>query len=210
MSTKAIQTELGNKAFVYSPYVLLRSLQVWKARSSVAIPGHIRTLIESTYADLEDEPDAWRKLFDERFATDLGKKFCAARNTNLWQAALEDEEGVQTRLNDVPTVSLVLCKSLNSQLAVFLDGAEEPIGGDEFRMRTAQAIHRNVVRVPKYRFAQVTEYKSFSEYLHGEQTLGLVADDGSVQIDGLVDGIQLHWDVDLGLLIKDSSERSGI
>ena len=67
-----------------------------------------------------------------------------------------------------------------------------------------------MVRVPKYRFAQVRECKSFSEYLHGDQTLGLVADDGSVQTDGLTDGIQLHWDNDLGLVVKDSSVRSDI
>ncbi len=210
MTPKAIQAELGNKALVYSPYVLLRSLKVWKARNSVSVPDHIRELIELTYTDLEDEPDAWRKLFDERFATDLGKKFCAARNTNLWQAALEDEEGVQTRLNDIPTVSLVLCKSLNSRQAVFLDGSQESVGGTDFRMRTAQAIHRNLVRVPKYRFEQVRECKSFGEYLHGEQALGIVNDDGIVQTDGLVDGIQLQWDIDLGLVVKDSSARSDI
>ena len=210
MKPKDIQAELGSKAYVYWPYVLLRSLQVWKARIAVTIPGEIRSLIESTYSELEDEPDGWRKLFDEHFATDLAKKFRAARSTNLWQAALEDEEGVQTRLNDVPDVALVLCKRLDSRRAIFLDGSDESVAKDDFRLRTAQAIHRNLVRVPKYRFEQVRECKSFGEYLHGDQALGIVTDDGIVQTDGLADGIQLQWDIDLGLVVKDSSARSDI
>ena len=208
MKPKDIQAELGSKAYVYWPYVLLRSLQVWKARNTVAIPGDIRSLIESTYSELEDEPDSWRKLFDEHFATDLGKKFLAARNTNLWQAALEDEEGVQTRLNDVPSVALVLVKSLDSHRAIFLDGSDESIAQDDFRLRTAQAIHRNLVRVPRYRFEKVTECKAFAEYLHGEQTLGTVTDDGGVHVDGLADGIQLHWDINMGLIAQADSARS--
>lgn len=39
----------GNSAFVYSPYVLCRSLEVWQQLESVRLPEDIRSLIESTY-----------------------------------------------------------------------------------------------------------------------------------------------------------------
>lgn len=41
----------GASAYVYSPYVLCRSLEVWQTRVAVSLPGEIRDLIEATYAD---------------------------------------------------------------------------------------------------------------------------------------------------------------
>ncbi|MEW6587220.1 MAG: CRISPR-associated helicase Cas3', partial [Nitrospirota bacterium] len=122
MEPKAIVKTLGSKAHVYNPYVLLRSLIVWKKLKQISIPKQIRCLIESTYEALDDEPGAWQKLFDDRFATDSGRKFLADRNSNLWQVVLEDEEGRQTRLNDVTTISLVLCRYLSKKKAEFIDG----------------------------------------------------------------------------------------
>lgn len=43
--------QFGKTAFVYSPYVLCRSLAVWHEFESVTLPQHIRPLIEATYAE---------------------------------------------------------------------------------------------------------------------------------------------------------------
>ncbi len=111
MEQKAILKALGSKAKVYAPYILLRSLEVWKAiQPKVLIPLQIRQLIETTYADRENEPDSWQALFNEWFGTDSAKKMTASRNCNLWQVALEDTEGVQTRVNEMQTIALVLCR----------------------------------------------------------------------------------------------------
>src|SRR5690606_40020132 len=50
---KAIQQPLaafGSSAYVYSPYVLCRSLEVWQSLTRLTLPEAIRPLIESTYA----------------------------------------------------------------------------------------------------------------------------------------------------------------
>ena len=104
MESKAIVKALGGKAHVYAPYILLRSLEVWEGQNEVSIPLQIRPLLELTYKDRKNEPDSWQELSGEWFATDSAKKMIASRNCNLWQVALEDEEGVQTRINDVPTI----------------------------------------------------------------------------------------------------------
>jgi CRISPR-associated endonuclease/helicase Cas3 len=44
----------GATAKVYSPYVLCRSLEIWQGLDAVALPGHIRQLIERTYAPREE------------------------------------------------------------------------------------------------------------------------------------------------------------
>lgn len=57
----------GASAFVYSPYVLCRSLEVWQALPSLRLPQDIRALIEQTYA-LRDESGpmaAWLHELDK-------------------------------------------------------------------------------------------------------------------------------------------------
>lgn len=51
----------GKSADVYSPYVLCRSLIVWKELSQVMVPGQIRPLIEATY-QTRNEKGAMAKL----------------------------------------------------------------------------------------------------------------------------------------------------
>ncbi|MFZ5907179.1 MAG: CRISPR-associated helicase Cas3' [Nitrospirota bacterium] len=208
MGTKAIVKALGGKAHVYNPYVLLRSLEVWRGLEQViSIPKQIRRLIEATYEEHNDEPEAWRKLFDERFATDSGRKFLADRNSNLWQVVLEDEEGRQTRLNEVTILSLVLCRSFSKKKAEFIDGTSAILGGEEFHLATAQGIHRNLVKIPEYHFTEVEAYAAIAKYLRGAQCVGLVGGDGTVSVKGLKNGVLLRWNKDLGLVLEKSAEE---
>ncbi len=93
----------------------------------------------------------------------------ASRNLNLWQVALEDEEGVQTRLNEMPTFALVLCRKLTDREAVFIDQSRGLLGNDQYRLATAQAIHKNLVKVPEYCFDLIEPCPAFADYLHGKQ-----------------------------------------
>jgi CRISPR-associated endonuclease/helicase Cas3 len=212
MDANDVAQALGGKAYVYAPYVLLRSLRVWKAQPNVMLPLQIRNLIEATYGANNDEPESWRELFDKRFATELGKKFMAARNCNLWQPALDDKEGVQTRLNEVPTIAVVLCFSANKKSARFIDGQNAILGGDNFVFATAQAIHRNLVKVPLYVFEEnaVSSYEPFRPYIYEIQTLGLVQDDGQIFVKGLKQNTLLRWSVEFGIEIENHSSRSRI
>lgn len=60
------QAAFGASAFVYAPYVLCRSLEVWLARDAVDLPQDIRGLIEATYVDREEGGDMarWRHELD--------------------------------------------------------------------------------------------------------------------------------------------------
>lgn len=208
MEPKAIVKALGGKAHVYDPYVLLRSLGVWKEiEQEVSVPNQIRHLIEATYEEHDNEPIAWQKLFDDRFATDSGRKFLADRNSNLWQLALEDEEGRQTRLNELSTLSLVLCRSFSKKKAEFIDGTSSVFEGEEFLLSTAQGIHRNLVKIPENYFAQIEANPALGRYLRGKHSVGLVGDDGTISVNGLKDGVLLRWNNDMGLVIEKTVEE---
>ncbi len=202
MESKAIIDALGGKAHVYDPFILLRTLQLWANYPTVIVPAQIRELIEATYSVRDDDPKSWEKLFDDRFVRDSNERFKAAMNSNYWQVQLPDEEGVQTRLNDVPTVSLVLCRNINEKKATFIDNASEQLGGDKFRLPTAQAIHRNLVRVPDYCFERVEPCPAFDDYLFDAQSVGIVEDNNIVKVKGLKEGIRFYYSRDLGLVVE--------
>ena len=217
MNAKEIVSSLGPKAFVYSPYVLLRSLEVWKASNEVSIPDQIRARIESTYEERAEgsatadwtglDPESWGKLFDENFAKGLSKKFLAARNSNLWQEPLDDIEGVQTRLNEMPTVQLILCKLADGPHYEFLDGTLQVFEKDAFQLACAQALHKNMVKVPRHLFDAVTAPPLLESYLHGEFTVGIVKG-RDIDVCGLRKGIRLRWSLEEGVIIEKDSTRS--
>lgn len=200
MAPKAIVAALGGKARVYDPYVLLRSLEVWQARTELVIPDDIRVLLEATYLERE-EPDSWLKLCDEGYAQTLVYRQKALTSSNIWQAALDDQEGVQTRLNELPTVSLILSQDGGT---CFIDGTAVPQATAEFSYQAARAIHRSLVKVPAHHFSGVSSESAFNKYLYEQHTVGNVADDGSVTAKGLNDGIKLSYSDELGLVVEKS------
>jgi CRISPR-associated endonuclease/helicase Cas3 len=207
MKIKAIAETLGGKAYVYDPYVLLRSLEVWKEQERVVFPAQIRSLIEATYEERDNEPDSWQELFMQGYGKKLAQKQKSLQSSNIWTVALEDDEGVQTRLNEMPTLSLVLCRKLSKTNAEFIDGSRALFGGEEFRLPTAQAIHRNLVKIPDYLFSQTKEHPGIARYLRGKQSVGLVDDDGRISAEGMKSGVRLCWSNDLGIIINKTSDK---
>lgn len=206
MEAKAIVEALGGKAHVYDPFVLLRTLQLWETYPCVNIPSQIRKMIEETYRERDDEPKSWEKLFDDRFVRDSNERFKAAMNSNYWQPHLPDEEGVQTRLNDMPTLPLVLCREINNQGAEFIDGSTGQLGKDVFHFKTAQAVHRNLVKVPEYCFdLPIPQSSTFAAYIFGKQGVGYIGDDGVVSVDVLKSEYLLTYSDELGLMIEKRS-----
>ncbi|MCP4341613.1 MAG: CRISPR-associated helicase Cas3' [Desulfobulbaceae bacterium] len=202
MTPKEIVNSLGDKAYVYDPFILLRTLQLWEKYPFVSIPDQIRELLEETYNDRDDTPAAWEELFDERFVRDTNHRFMAAMNSKYWQPELPDTEGVQTRLNETPTISLVLCQKINARQATFIDGSIGIFDKDIFRLETAQAIHKNLVKIPEYCFEAITACTAFADYLFGNQSLGIVLDNGTINVDGLDRKYRLTYSEELGLVIE--------
>ncbi len=199
-----INEAFGNKRYVYAPYVLLRTLEVWKNQRQVSIPAQIRGLIECTYQEQQEEPSAWTALREKMRSEAVNYRQKAQQNSNFWNPGLEDVEGIQTRLNEMPTVSVVLCRALSRTESQFIDGTRENVDGDAFRLSTAQSIHRNHVKAPRYYFdGKIEECTAFSRYLHGLQTVGIVSESGEVSISGLKDGTRLHYCDELGLVKED-------
>lgn len=212
MEEKAIVKILGSKAFVYAPFVLLRSLEVWKKiqKEGVSIPTQVRQMIESTYEDRDDEPKSWQNLYNEFYALTLAYRQKALSASNIWQPALEDQEGVQTRLNEMETVSMVLCRNINNREALFIDDTKAEIGSDVFQYTTAQALHRNLVKIPLHHFKQVKPCPELDQYIYENHCVGIVEDDESVTAAGIKEGVRLSYSDQMGLFIEKRSEKEDV
>jgi CRISPR-associated endonuclease/helicase Cas3 len=79
---------------------------------------------------------------------------------------------------------------------------------DTFRLNTAQAIHKNLVRVPQYCFDNTQPSPAFVDYLFGAQAVGIVADGGIVKVNDLKSGIRLVYSDELGLVIEKRKEEA--
>jgi CRISPR-associated endonuclease/helicase Cas3 len=200
LPAKELKKALGSKAHVYAPYVLLRSLEVWTQRRSVVFPDDIRTVLEETYNDTDKVPPEWLKLRSEIEGQRYAERLTADMNANPFKLALPDDEGVQTRLNAAPTVSVILAQGWSRKKAVLLNGERAVLQGKVFDLDTARALHRNLVRVPKWIFESFQGTETTSRYVRGEQTLAAV-DDERITVSGLKSGVTLRWDQEVGLEI---------
>ncbi len=207
MNPESIVASLGKKARIYSAYILLRTLEVWSDRISVVLPGQIRELIELTYREKNDIPKSWIELERKSFETDTFHKKLATRNTNPWQPVLKDMEGCQTRLNEVPSIPLVLCRELSRENAQLLDDTRISFAGEAFNLSVAQGIHKNMVRVPEYFIpgAGAGAVHGLKRYVHGKHAACIVHDDSSCTIHELMPKKRFTYTDDLGFVVAGES-----
>ncbi|MFA4945606.1 MAG: CRISPR-associated helicase Cas3' [Lentisphaeria bacterium] len=154
-----IKAAFGKSGKVYAPYVLLRTFELWHKRTELTLPTAIRPLLEATYAEREPaaEPPAWRELRTELEKRREKLRTAALASSNPWQVQLDDEEGVQTRWNSSPAVSVLIVRKVSARetksgaCLELLDGSCCNLRNDgDFNLATAQAIHRNLVKVHRW------------------------------------------------------------
>jgi CRISPR-associated endonuclease/helicase Cas3 len=205
-----LRKALGKSAKVYAPYVLLRSLALWRCREAITIPGEIRGVLEATYAETADEPPAWRELRTSLEEEKERMARMALTAASVWAVpALGDEEGVQTRLNDRPTAQLLLVQQVQksadgSTHLHLLDGEKVKVRAGEWSFAAAKAMHRNLVRLP--RWAALGGLKGpptwLTNHFASVPALGVVSTDGSIVWPGFDGPTGLAYDPDEGVIIN--------
>jgi len=199
METKEIKEVLGKKAFVYHPYVLLRTLEVCSARQSILIPEEIRALLQATYELHPGEPASWLRLLETMREEAEKHRLKADFSSNIWNLQLDDEEGIQTRLNERPTRSLVLCSNLDGNRISFPDGRQFRLNDPAGQFSLRKALHENLVKVPQHLFERTTGPGPFGRLLLGSHAAGMLEADGQVRLDGLKTGWALYYSDTTGL-----------
>lgn len=217
VSAADIKAAFGKSASVYAPYVLARTFDQWRSRAEFTLPGGIRGILEATYAEMPDEPPAWRELRGELNARQRKLHDAALANGNPWQIALNDDEGVQTRWNSYPTVAVLPVRMITAGDAKagatleLLSGDSCTVVTGAFDFAAARAIHRNLVRVPRWCVAGHLKPGTvpvwLQEYVAGESLLCRISDGALRVVPGDEDS-GLTYREDLGVGISPSRPPS--
>jgi CRISPR-associated endonuclease/helicase Cas3 len=216
-STDDLKNLLERSAFVYAPYVLLRTFEIWHARSEFTLSADIRPLLEATYAKpAADEPPGWMELRRElENRCNKLQDSAVSASMVLRQPALADEEGVQTRWNDRPTAQLLLTTATPAALPGHIiqlqlaDGAEALIPDFRFDVKAARALHRNLVRIPLWVTKNLpsTAPEWLSRLVSQKATVGIVRrTDGAILFGELESG--MTWHPDEGVTLPRRSANS--
>lgn len=104
----------GSSAHVYSPYVLCRSLEVWLDRESLHLPQDIRSLIEQTYVQRQEDGAMaqWLHELDNGTPRRKGRKALAqlARVTLAEDGSTLPESKAQTRYSELESHEVLLLR----------------------------------------------------------------------------------------------------
>ncbi len=206
---KTLRELLGKKARVYAPYVLLRTLEQWHGKETVHLPTDIRPWLEATYQPRsEEDRPAWKEWLLDLETKQRAHTGRAEAVQNVWNLpALRDEEGIGTRLNERPTLPLILVREVTHEKLIPLDGAPIPLQSFRFDYATAKALHWNLVKAPAWWFAHKELYlksvpRSVAEMvaLHVRGKVEIAEVQGNtIRADSLGDGVTLDFDPDRGL-----------
>ena len=157
----------GHSAFVYSPYILCRSLEVWQDVSLLKLPSDIRGLIERTYQQREESGpmSTWLYQLENGTNGNKGRKGRRALR-QLARLTVADagqtllpEDKAQTRYSESETFEVLLLKSaqrntqekhctitLLSGETVILPLIHGSLSKDEWRKLSAKLM-RQIVKV---------------------------------------------------------------
>ncbi|WP_457670400.1 CRISPR-associated helicase Cas3' [Thiolapillus sp.] len=153
----------GDTAYVYAPYVLCRTLEVWQERKQVKLPEDIRSLIEATY---EERPESeamaqWRHELEHgnRFRKGRQQLRQLARVGLSYIGQTQSDDEAATRYSDRDSIDVLLLKSVRkieekqATLVTFLDGETLLLphyaksGGHRAWRQRAAALQRQQVKV---------------------------------------------------------------
>ncbi|MBN2683636.1 MAG: CRISPR-associated helicase Cas3' [Pontiellaceae bacterium] len=152
-SAKEFNEALGVSRFVYASYVLWKTLEVWRTRSTVSLPGQIREVLEETYAEADEVPE-WVDGLKAELDAKREKLQGAALGLTALYCGEDSEEAAPTRYSTratIPTLILRRCDNLGSSASLVLcEGSEVELRAGDRDFRKAVRLHQNMVSLPAH------------------------------------------------------------
>ena len=219
---RALKKALGKSAYVYAPYVLLRSLVEWRKvarRGTLVLPPDIRRLLEATYKAVSAERASWTELRLELEEERKSLQNRAEAVTRVWSMEeLDDEEGVQTRWSKLKTGWLLLVRGARQrrddlELAP-LHGRPFVVRSREWNFPERKTIYYNLARVDAWMIREGSEWlpSALKGYARPPFALGIVKGErnGRIHWPGQNEPSRLFYDEDAGIEVQRSSGRGRI
>lgn len=158
-SIQSPEDSFGSTAKVYDPYVLCRSLMVWKDVSQIMVPGQIRGLIEETYREREETGFMARHLYRLESEREKLQRFALIGLSQGGKTL--PEEKAQTRYSAQETTEVLLIRSFRHDhdrkaTWVMFFGGEILVPWNGHSLRPEQwreisvTLRQHILNVPEY------------------------------------------------------------
>lgn len=143
----------GPSAYVYSPYILCRSLEAWQGVQQVSLPSDIRTLIEETHQGRVEQGCMEKWLHELK----VGSRYRAGLETLQQLARLglaQDgntlpESKAQTRYSESDSFEVLLLRSIHHDNES-KTGVLTLLSGEQVRL------HLNRAKIDRYQWREIT------------------------------------------------------
>jgi len=152
--TKELESFFGRGVWVYAPYVLLRTFEIFLARQKINMPDDIRPLLEMVYAQTIPDTALHKTLYDDmQSKAEKLQQFARMGQSDALPTRNDDEKTAGTRYNSRPTISLLLVKSLertakgNEFSATLLNGQTVAISPYCRNFAVTRSLYQNIVQV---------------------------------------------------------------
>ncbi|AKJ65313.1 CRISPR-associated helicase/endonuclease Cas3 [Kiritimatiella glycovorans] len=143
--------DVGSSRFVYAPYILWKTLEVWLSKSSVSLPGDVRALLKQTYDDSALCPE-WATELKGELDEKRRKLAEAALGATTLYCGEDDENRAPTRYSERPTLpALILrqCDDLGNAADLTLcNGERIKVHSGERDYGKAVLLHQSIVALP--------------------------------------------------------------
>lgn len=186
------ENALGPSRFVYASYVLWKTLQVWRTRTEISLPGDIRDVLEATYDESGTCPD-WVSALNES----LDRRREQLRGRALGLTAIycgdDDEDKAPTRYSTRPTVQVLLLQHCDNREAsadlVLFDGTPLALTAGERDFKKAVSLHRNMVSLTVQAMLKQSVPAWLKSLVFG--SVAVLKADGGKLVD--LNGIETPW-----------------
>ena len=220
LGAQEIKERLGVSGKIYPPATLFRTWRLWRGRAEVHLPEDIRPLLDATYAPRADDAPAGMRVLDEELKARVTKRIdtAKARQDRLEGLSKEDrDDGSLTRWRERETADLLLlrerpCRETNGEWRIaLLDGSSVRVNPYQWRLPVAQALHRNVVRVPRYAVQDwlpgTPPY--LRDYFEGGNAVGVVVGEEVRPLLEVETKCQGSWNAEEGISVQAVGDSRG-
>ena len=188
---ETLKDALGKSRYVYAPYILWRSYEVWKRQTEVLLPHDIRGLLESTYQPLENVPDFVLELKEKLDRERRKMKDAALGSTAEAMPEMPDDEQITTRYSTQFQVQALLARSLGpkgkSADLTLMDRKDIHVDASIRNFDITKRLHRNIVPLNRYNFRKFDNLRVpiyLSSHIYGELLILLMKEDGRLFYNG--------------------------
>jgi CRISPR-associated endonuclease/helicase Cas3 len=179
---------LGRSIYVYSPYILLRSIEIWENLSALSLPGSIRNLIERTH-QYREEKGIWQKLQQQLSERRERLQQLAGIGLSSGGKTLPECKA-STRYGEIDNVEVLLVREFslekNGLRLKFLDGTEifiPKLSNSNLRLRRqlGASLAKNTLQIHENMAPQAVESLHELNGLEGYIYLG-AKDESKLQV----------------------------